>query len=283
MGRKRDPEAWVLWHCKHCNAERTIRRCSKQQYCSRSCKNKWEHANGLRKVGFDPHKPWLSYVVEKHGVEVAQQRDLEHRQALSESIRNADMSHQKEVARALRVALNVSHTGKTLEDIYGVERGKEMREKRSLNTRGKNNPAYGKSYMNGGKSVKGYYKGRFFRSLLEYSFMKHLENEGVSLDNVGYECFTIPYVFDGSDRTYRIDFYVRARATVYEVKPSYVFKKLKPIDDAKWQAAREYFKLCAIDFKVVSEFDFTKITFDIARQDVDVVWKEDTFKYFRGS
>lgn len=88
--------------------------------------------------------------------------------------------------------------GKTLEEVHGVELARKLRKSRSLHARGENNPAYGKIYVNGGKSVKGYYKGKFFSSLLEYSFMKHLESGGVSLDvDVDYECFVIPFVFDG--------------------------------------------------------------------------------------
>ncbi len=175
-------------------------------------------------------------------------------------------------------------TGKTLEEVHGVELAKQIRAKRSVASTGKNNPAYGKVYHDGGKSVKGYYKGKFFRSLLEYSFMKHMESEGLSLDtDVDYECFSISYVFEDRSRTYCIDFYVRSRQVVYEVKPSYVIKKVSAINKAKWIAAREYFNQRGVEFRVVTELDFPKIVFDVARQDDDVTWKEETFKYFKGS
>lgn len=175
-------------------------------------------------------------------------------------------------------------TGKTLEEVHGVDLAQKIRANRSLHACGVNNSAYGRVYVNGGKSVKGYYKGKFFRSLLEYSFMKHLESEGLSLDtDVDYECFIVPYVFEGADRTYRIDFHVPVRRAVYEVKPSYAVKKVSPINEAKWSAARAHFDQCGVEFYVVSEQDFSKITFDVARQDADVTWKEETLKYFKGA
>lgn len=146
-----------------------------------------------------------------------------------------------------------------------------------------NNPAYGKVYMNGGKSVKGHYKGHFFRSLLEYSFMKHLENEGLSLDDVGYECFTVPYVLGGNERTYCIDFYVPSMNVVYEVKPAYVLKKPSPVNVAKWFAAREFFERRGLTFVIVTEHDFSKIEFKDALCDANVIWKEKTFKYFKNT
>ena len=92
----------------------------------------------------------------------------------------------------------------------------------------------------------------------------------------------MPYVLEGRERTYRNDFYVPLKQIVYEVKPSYVLKRVSAINDAKWAAARAHLQQQGIEFRVVTERDFQKITFDVARQDVDVVWKEKTFKYFKG-
>lgn len=175
-------------------------------------------------------------------------------------------------------------TGKSLEEVHGIELAQKIRSRRSEMSRGSKNPAYGKVYQRGGKSVKGYYKSLFFRSLLEYSFMKHMESEGLTLHtDVDYECFSVPYVFEGQPRTYCIDFYVSSRRVAYEVKPSYVIKKVSAINEAKWSAAREYFKQRGVEFCVVTDLDFPKIAFNVARQDNEVKWKEETFKYFKGS
>lgn len=173
--------------------------------------------------------------------------------------------------------------GKTLEEVHGVEVAKQLREKRSATAKGSNNPAYGKVYVNGGKSVKGYYKGLFFRSLLEYSFMKYLETIGVDLHvDVDYECFQTHFIHEGCERTYKPDFYVRSHNVVYEVKPFYVLKNVPELQTIKWNAMRELLGTRGIEFRVVTDADFPKIAFDLARQDPDVVWIEATLKYFKG-
>lgn len=172
-------------------------------------------------------------------------------------------------------------SGKTLEEVHGIKLAGQLRARRSLAAQGSRNPAYGKIYANGGKSVKGYYKGMFFRSLLEYSFMKHLERRGVSLENdVDYERFVIPYSLDGRQRTYRIDFFVKSENVAYEVKPAYVLRK-PGLQQVKWDAARTFLGQRGVVFKIVTEHDFEKVTFDVARQDSNVSWKEKTFKYFK--
>lgn len=172
-------------------------------------------------------------------------------------------------------------SGKTLEEVHGEEVAGRLRVRRSESAQGSNNPAYGKIYANGGKSVKGHYKGMFFRSLLEYSFMKHLERRGLSLkSDVDYECFVVPYTLDDRQRTYRIDFFVRPENVAYEVKPAYVLRK-PGLQQAKWDAARTFLGQRGIKFEVVTERDFEKVTFETARQDPDVAWKEETLKYFK--
>jgi|SRR6478609_95876 len=173
-------------------------------------------------------------------------------------------------------------TGKSLEEVHGDVLANKIRISRSVHAQGSSNPAYGKVYANGGKSVKGYYKGLFFRSLLEYSFMKHLELTGVDLHNdVDYECFQAKFVFEGRERTYRPDFYVKSQNVVYEIKPSYVLKRVPELQEAKWKAMRELLDLSGIVFRVITEADFTKITFDVAKQDPNVVWIEKTLTYFK--
>lgn len=160
---------------------------------------------------------------------------------------------------------------------YGTEKAAELSRKRSDNATGEKNPAYGKVYARGGRSVKGYYKGKFFRSLLEYSFMKHLESIEISLDDIDYECFIVPWVNEkGISRTYRPDFYHPTSKMVYEVKQSYALSSC----DLKHTAAQSYFNDEGLTFKVVTEKDFLKIKFEDALRDESVVWDERTFRYF---
>jgi len=253
-------------------------------FCNKSCRMKYEYANNIRRNFLNDKTTW-EWWVSKYGEEEALRRKEHHRDAtsLATSGENNPMYGRHDHVHGLK-RFAKEKTGKTLEEVHGVDLARKMRENKSLHARGSNNPAYGKVYTKGGKSIKGYYKDKFFRSLLEYSFMKHLESEGLSLNiDVDYECFIVPYVFNGADRTYRVDFYVPSRHAVYEVKPAYAMKGVTPINEAKWSAARVYFNQRGIQFYVMSELDFPKIMFDIARQDSDVTWKEETFKYFKRS
>lgn len=221
--------------------------------------------------------------VRKFGQEKADNLLLNYQAGMKISIANADMSHQKEVARQKMAERNKSNSGKKLEEIYGEEKAKKIRTRLSEVTAGSKNPSFGKTYPNGGRSVKGYYKGKFFRSLFEYSFMKHLELSGRSIkEDVDYESFTIPYEKNGSERTYRIDFFDKIDRIAYEVKPFYVTKLKKLLEDqeVKWNAASSFFQSLGIVFKVVTEKDFRKIPFEEAILDQDVTWKKETFKYF---
>lgn len=264
--------------CEHCGLQKSIKKYDNRRFCTRSCGLKWEHASGRRKVGFDPHKSMYQYWVESHGKHEADLLLIEYKKTLSESIRQTDMSHQKLVASQLMSNYNSSKTGKTYDEIYGKEVSLELRSKRSRAMTGDKNPSYGKVYVDGGKSVKGYYKGRYFRSLLEYSFMKHVEQLGLSLNDVEYETHCICYSMNGNDRTYRPDFYVPSQRTLYEVKPFYAIKNENNL--LKWEAAQKYCCELGLTFKVITEKEFKKIEFDVALNDPDIKWKEKTFEYF---
>ena len=175
--------------------------------------------------------------------------------------------------------------GKTVEEIHGEEKGRAIRALKSVQTRGELNPAFGKVYARGGRSVKGHYKSFFFRSLLEYSFMKHLERRGFDLArDVRYERFRVPYIFEEHKRTYTVDFHVVPEKIVYEVKPCYIAAKPPTEQLAKWEAARIWLADQGLEFRVVTEDDFEKLLFkDVYGVDTEVEWDERTFEYFKKS
>ena len=256
-------DSWAIKKCEYCDKDLHIRKSDKKRFCNKSCSNSWQHANGVRKIGFDISRGNYDKWIEKYGKEKADELDSNYRKNMSSAIRRADMSHQHEVARKMMVERNKSTKGKKLEEIHGVEKAAEIRKKLSDATKGSKNPAYGKSYDKGGRSVKGHYKGRFFRSLFEYSFIKHLESLGRSIHNdIDYECFLIPYLDEGIQRTYKIDFYDKIDNIAYEVKPRYIFNvpKYFQIQSKKWNAAREFFSNRNIRFEIVTEEHFNKIS-----------------------
>lgn len=247
------------------------------RFCNRSCSNYWQHANGIRR-DYRSDKTTKQWWIEKYGEEDAKKLKEQFRETMSKvtSGKNNPMYGRKgNFAKATSFT-----TGKTLEEIHGFEKAQKLKENLSKKFSGKNNPAYGKVYFNGGKSVKGYYSGKFFRSLLEYSFMKHLEKTGLDIDDISYENFCIPYLFENRERTYTPDFYLPQQNLVYEVKPFYAINF--EINKLKFDAAKNFFFLKKIEFKVVTEKDFEKISFKDARKDKNINWNEETFKYFKG-
>lgn len=264
-------------HCIICGKQ-FIAKQKKTKSCSRSCANKLAYKNGRRR-DWGLKKSLYEHWVEKYGTAEADRRSAAHRQALSIAIKNADMSHQKEVSAKIFAKMNRANAGKSFDERFGVEKSKEIRAKLSAKCQGENNPAYGKVYSKGGRSVKGYYRGVFFRSLLEYSFMKHLELSGLLLENIQYECFRIPWEKEGRKRTYKIDFYVPSQKIVYEVKMSWACTHAD--NQLKWEAARAFCSELGLTFKVMTENDFRKISFDEAMNDKDVKFIESSFKSFK--
>jgi len=196
----------------------------------------------------------------------------------------ADYSLQRKIASEMYTKMNKNNTGKTFEERFGKEKADSIKKKFSIRSSGKNNPAFGKNYKSGGKSVKGYYKNLFFRSLFEYSFMKYLESMNIDLHNdVDYECFSIPYKLDEIDRTYRIDFYIKSKNIVYEIKPAYQLKNMSHVLQCKIDAAIQYFKNKNIGFSILTEQDFPKISFANALLDKNIKFDERTFKYFKST
>lgn len=251
-------------------------------FCNNSCKNSWEHTNGIRRTYINDKKT-VDWWKLRYGDDwVIYAKAKADKLSVNSSGENNPMFGRRDQMHGLHRFVSTT-IGKTVEEIYGEEKGRAIRTALSLKRRGELNPAFGKIYNRGGRSIKGYYNGHFFRSLLEYSFMKHLECLGHTIGvDVEYENFTVPYTFDGKAGTYCIDFHVKSENTVYEVKPSYVLKNTPLKQLAKWDAAKDFFKKLNLEFKVVTELDFQKLHFeDVYNIDKNVIWDERTFKYFR--
>ena len=144
---------------------------------------------------------------------------------------------------------------------YGKEiadkKMKDYSEKRSKIHSGKNNPMYGKPSPNGsGQGWKGWYKGHYFRSLREVSFTLYLDANNIPWTTGEAHKFDITYKnYDGTDRTYRPDFFVNNEKLV-EIKPKRLQKT--PNIMAKTAAAliaceKWGIKYEIIDFKINPE------------------------------
>jgi hypothetical protein len=147
--------------------------------------------------------------------------------------------------------------GRTVDDIwlqkYGPEeaarRAQERSRKKSLSQSGANNRMYGKSPPRGcGAGWSGWYKGWYFRSLRELSYVIGvLEPAGVAW--VSGEKLRLKYVdHDGRTRTHSPDFLVN-QVEIVEVKPARL--QNTPSVLAKRSACEEYCRLHGLTYKMV--------------------------------
>lgn len=98
---------------------------------------------------------------------------------------------------------------------------KELKEKQSKATKGENNPMYGKPSPNGsGNGWSGWYKGWFFRSLGELSYMINvIERFNLKWESAELKKFGITYYdWNNEKRTYFADFIIENKYLV-ECKP----------------------------------------------------------------
>lgn len=198
-------------------------------------------------------------------------------EAIKKMIENRDYSYTqtdefRAKQRIANLGKNNSMYGKSIYDVwvekYGKEEAdkkqKELNKKRSKNAKGKNNPMYGKPTPQGsGNGWSGWYKGWYFRSLKELSYMiKVIEKNNYKWESAECDKLSIKYIdYDGSERTYRADFLVEDKILV-EIKP----KKLMEtrINKLKKEAALEFcdnhgLEYSMVDVRTLSMEDITKL------------------------
>jgi len=271
------PKCRIKKKCVICNEEFEVVPSSKKKTCNKTCSNKLAYKNGRkvirnREYNYDR---WIRL----YGKNEADRRQEIALSNISKGLLANPREKQRASARKTIVEWNKKQKGKTLEEIHGDKKAKEIKRKLSKRSSGKNNPSYGKVYEQGGKSVSGRYKGRWFRSILELSFMVHLEKE-MDLDNIMGEVWKVPYRnSSGVDRTYTPDFYDPASSTVYECKMSWCNNSKD--NQEKFKAAEEFFEKKNIKFRVVTENDFHKLSFKEAEKMENVNLNKGSLKYFR--
>lgn len=151
--------------------------------------------------------------------------------------------------------------GKTVYEVWLEKYGKEEADKRLLLRKkrgsGKNHANYGKiSSYNFGYGHSGWYKGNFFRSLKELSFIvDYLEKNNLKWKSCENCSIRIEYVLpNGNDRTYIPDFIIENKRIV-EIKPK---KEMNdPIVLLKTKAAQKYcldnnLEFEILDFPIIS-------------------------------
>lgn len=166
-----------------------------------------------------------------------------------------------------------NNKGKTVEELYGEEKGKLIRQIKSEQNSGSNNPAYNKIYKNVGRA-RGYYKQFFFRSLWEYSYIKFLESSGYDLQDIQYEKISIKFNFKETERTYRPDFYITKERKLIEIKSKWHLKNDNLLIESKKEAAEKWCLENNSTYHILTEEDFPILKYSDLQKDPDVNTKE---------
>ena len=130
--------------------------------------------------------------------------------------------------------------GKSLEEWLGKEKADALRKKRSENAKGKNNSMYGKpAPKKSGCGIQGYYNNFYFRSLLELQYILMMEKKNKQIETAETKEFQINYIYEGRNRTYHPDFYIKDEQKIIELKPK--SKRNHPEVLIKEKAAKELY------------------------------------------
>lgn len=173
------------------------------------------------------------------------------------------------------------HKGKTIEEIVGEKKAKEWRAKISKTSSGKNNPMYGKPSPNGsGNGWSGWYKGWYFRSLLELSYMVNvIERFSIEWKSAESKEYMIKYKsFNGINRTYFSDFIISEKYMV-ECKPKKLWNS--KIVKLKKEATLDFCKKKNMIYKLV---DINKLKFEEIKtlyENGDITFNERYEKKFK--
>lgn len=143
-----------------------------------------------------------------------------------------------------------------LREKHGDDSGVEA-WKKSLSTvmSGEGNPMFGRPAPMSGRGISGWYKGWYFRSTLELSYMINvIERFNLKWESAEKAEYKITYEFRGK-RTYVADFVIGKY--LVECKPKRLIGTAMNL--AKFEAAREFCKKNDMKFKVTTPRKFSVI------------------------
>jgi len=140
--------------------------------------------------------------------------------------------------------------GKSLDDIHGKDKAALIRKKLSIASSGKNNAMYGKpSPMGSGNGWSGWYKGWYFRSIKELSYMVLvIERFNIPWENGELKKYEISYTINGKNRTYRPDFILNYKYMI-ECKPKSLWNSYEV--SIKTKAAIDFCEKNGLVYKLI--------------------------------
>lgn len=170
---------------------------------------------------------------------------------LRQKISNASKGKNNPMANRSFYDVWLQKYGKEIAD----QKLKDFKSNCSKNTKGKNNPMYGKpSPKRSGNGYSGYYKGHYFRSILELSYLKYLLDSNIKFESCENKKYRIEYQLDNKQQTYFPDFCLLDTEEIIEIKPQNLLNNR--INKIKFEAAKNKY---GNKFKVLTENDFNKL------------------------
>jgi hypothetical protein len=245
-------------NCPKCNCEITYK--SKYSLINANKKNSKCKSCGLKEIMTDEVKKRMSERVKgennpmfgkfgelnpffgKHHTEESKKKIVKDR-----DYSNYKTEEFRQKISKLTKGENNPMYGKSIYDVWVENYGKdiadkkmlEFKKKQSLNSSGEKNPMYGKpSPINSGNGICGWYKGWFFRSLLELSYMIYvIERFNLEWETGESEKYKISYTIDGKSKNYFPDFIINKKYIV-ECKPKKL--TLTSVNQSKFEFAKKY-------------------------------------------
>ena len=252
-------------NCPNCNKEILYKNeiclinANKKNTLCRSCNCKLNNPMKGRSV-YDVWK-------EKYGEEIANRKLKNMKQKIKDNYNNMTKEQMEEFKnKSKRCGKENGMYGKSLYDVwkekYGKEvadkKQKELNEKRSKNANGKNNSMYGKpSPIGSGNGWSGWYKGIYFRSILELSYLKYLIDNDIKFESGEKRNHKIQYEIDGQIKNYFPDVYLIDTQEIIEIKPYKLINS--KVNLTKFEAGK---KLYGNKFKVITDNDIIKLSIE---------------------
>jgi len=186
-----------------------------------------------------------------------------HTESSKNKIRNnvdRSFSQTKEFReKSARKGIKNGMYGISYYDVWVVKYGEEeankklidLKKRKSIQTSGKNNPMYGrKSPVGSGNGWSGWYKGWYFRSLKELSYMIYvIEKNRYKWISAETKELRIPYIdYNGKDKTYVADFFIN-NSILVEVKPKQLMGTIN--NRLKKEAAIKFCKIFGYKYVMV--------------------------------
>lgn len=139
----------------------------------------------------------------------------------------------RELQSKLNIGKNNPMYGKSVYDVWVSKYGKDIAEKKmddfrkkiSNATKGEKNPMYGKpAPIGSGNGWNGWYRGWYFRSLLELSYMiKVIEKYNLKWQSAEKKEYKIQYTYENKKYNYFADFLIENKYLI-EMKPKKLWK-----------------------------------------------------------